>query len=415
MATEAGIRALEAWYIRETTPGVTPTNPDWLRFSDELDSVSFAPNSNNFERRAIGSPDPTGFSLGPEDHELGIMYSMQRWLVDGSGPLDASGDGLLRDANGGYRSTHSVLTRQDFASGGTVAGAGFVTYTYAVGAYQARTRISGNPDSGDPTKVEITYGAKKARSYLINQLAAGGTLTVVSSDAGDTTQDVTIESMDGTVSETLSLNGVTPVVGAQSFDPNDGAAGNGIGFIRLSAECQGDVTITATTGAETISILEGVVTNGGIEGDLGLPEIGTGSYETALALPFQTVLAASLTRGGGALATNVMGISFEVLNNIEANAVISTRGKTQSPGDRNINFNGTVFSDRASHDDIVEHLKANAADMVWTFTGGATARTVTLGDAVLQTPGERAYEKGQATMRRDNGFVAQSIAISTGL
>tara|TARA_R110002096_G_scaffold75522_4_gene178416 strand:+ start:126 stop:1088 length:963 start_codon:yes stop_codon:yes gene_type:complete len=320
---------------------------------------------------------------------------------------------MLRDTDGGYLSTHSVLTRQDFATGGNDAG-GYVIYTYGKGCVISSAKVGGDPGSGDPSKVDISYTPSKARSYRIDQLVATGTLDVVSDSALDTTQSVTIESLDGTVSETLgTLTGVTPVVGAQAFDPNDGAAGNGIGFIRLDAECQGDVTISH--GGSTICVIEGAVTNGGIEGDLGLPEIGTGSYETALALPFQTILSASSLRGGSALAENVMGLSFEVNNSIDATAVIGSRAKVLNPGNRSITFNASVFGPTSSHNDIVAHLKAETGDIVWTFTGGATARTVTIPGSVLQTPGARNYEKGAATMKRDNAFVGTGITITTGL
>ena len=162
-------------------------------------------------------------------------------------------------------------------------------------------------------------------------------------------------------------------------------------------------------------MIEGAVTNGGIEGDLGLPEIGTGSYETALALPFQTILSASSLRGGSALAENVMGLSFEVNNSIDATAVIGSRAKVLNPGNRSITFNASVFGPTSSHNDIVAHLKAETGDIVWTFTGGATARTVTIPGSVLQTPGARNYEKGAATMKRDNAFVGTGITITTGL
>ena len=78
-------------------------------------------------------------------------------------------------------------------------------------------------------------------------------------------------------------------------------------------------------------------------------------------------------------------------------------------------FNATVFSDQASHDDIIAHLQATEGDMLWTFTGGATARTVTLGAAALTSPGDRQYTKGEATMRRDNVFTAKTIVITDGL
>ena len=74
-----------------------------------------------------------------------------------------------------------------------------------------------------------------------------------------------------------------------------------------------------------------------------------------------------------------------------------------------------MFGDTASHDDIVEHLQATELDIVWTFFGGATDRTVTLSGAALTAPGARSYQKGEATMQRDNEFTAQGIAISDGL
>ncbi len=408
MANEAGIRALRANFVRETTPDETPTDPAWLRFSDELDSASYAPDGNIFPREAIGSPDVTGFEVGPEDHAMSIVYSMQRWLVAAASvPLDASADGMLRDADGGYLSTHSVLTRQPFAQGGSDAN-GFRIYSYGTGGYQGRAMVAGSPDSGDPAKVTIDYIFNKARSYLINQPVAATGMTVVSTDAGDTTQSVTIENEGAGITETLVLNGTTPVVGlVLTFADVDA--------VRLSAETEGDITVSFTTGGNTVVVIEGKTSNNGIEGDLGLPLLGIGSFETALGLPFQTVLSAAITRGASPLATNVMGMSFEVNNELETDARVGTRIKVISPGSRVITFNGTVFSDQASHDDILQNLQATESDIVWTFTGGVSARTVTLGGAALITPGERTYERGEATMRRDNIFQGQTIAITDGL
>lgn len=409
MPNEAGIRGLRANFIRETVPGVTDADPDWLLFSDELDSATYKPEGNIFERRAIGSPDVKGFELGPEDHEMSIMYSMQRWLVAADpqpAPLDASADGMLRDADGGYLKTHSVLKRQNFLTGGTDAN-GFRIYTYGKGGFLSVVNVAGSPDSGDPTKVNLTYAFERVRSYLINQMTASTTVTIVSDDAADTTQTVTIEDELAVNSETLTLNGTTPVVGAQAFSNVDAIA--------LSAETEGNITITFTSGANVCAVIEGKVSNNNIEGDLGLPLLASGSFESALGFPFQTVLNASVLRGGAQVATNVMGISFEVTNNLEQNAIIATRKKNITPGNRDLKFSATVFSDQASHDDIISHLQATEADMVWTFFGGATDRIVTLGAAALTSPGDRSYQKGEATMRRDNEFTAKTIVIADGL
>lgn len=408
MPNEAGILGLRANFVRETTDGVTPTDPDWLVFSDEIDSKSFAPEGNIFERRAIGSPDVKGFELGPEDHVMSLAYSLQRWLAAaGPVPLDASADGMLRDAQGAYLSRHSVLTRQEFLTGGTDS-SGYRIYSYGAGGVISRALITGAPDSGDPTKAELAYNFERARSHLINQMTVATGLTIVSSSALDTTQSVTMEDDGAALVETLALNGTTPV-------PTISTAFSSLDAARLSAETEGDITITFTTGGNVCMVIEGKVSNNGIEGDLGLPLLGTGSFEAALALAFQTVLSAAVTRGGSALAENVMGISFEVQNNLEMNGIVGTRKKDISPGNRDMMFNATVFGTQASHDDIEAHLKATEADMVWTFTGGVSARTVTLGAAALITPGDRSYQKGEATMRRGNVFKAKTIAITTGL
>lgn len=406
--SESGIRALRLNFIRETVVGTTPANPDWLRFADEVDDFAFQPESNIFERMAIGSPDVQGFNLGPEDHQMTVIYPLQRWLVGaGPVPLDAAGDGLLRDASNAYRSTHSILSRQTFEAGGTDSN-GFRIYSYGIAGYITRALIRGAPNSGDPVKVELTYLCRKARSYLLNQPAASGTLEILSSDAADTTQSVTIENEGAGTSETIGpLTGVTPVVGVTAFADVDA--------IRLSAATQGDITVRRSGGGAVIGVIEGQTTNGGIEGDLGMPLLGTGSYEAALGASFQTVLAHSFTRAAAAIATNVMPVSIEVSNNIEANAVVGTRLKALDPAARGLRFNATVFSDQASHDDILEHLKASEGDMVWTFSGGTTARTVTIQNAALTAVGQRKYTKGEATMRRDNVFTGRGIAISTGL
>lgn len=410
MPNEAGIRALRANFIRETVPGITDADPDWLRFSDELDSATYAPQGNIFERRAIGSPDVTGFELGPEAHEMAIVYSMQRWLVGADpqpAPLDPAGDGLLRDVNGGYLSTHSVLTRQEFATGGT-DGKGFRIYSYGTGGFLATVGISGAPDSGDPSKIELSYRFERARSHLINQPAVTGGVTIVSDDAADTAQSVTIENEGASVSEVIALNGTTPVVGLTLTFAD-------IDAIALDAETQGDIKITFTTGGLVCMVIEGKVSNNDIEGDLGLPLLGSGSFEPALALVFQTVLNQSVTRGGSPVATNVMGISFEVTNNLQQDAVVGSRRMVISPGNRDMKFSASVFSDQASHDDILQHLQATELDMVWTFFGGATDRQVTMAGAALTSLGERSYQKGEATMSRDNEFTAQTIAITDGL
>ena len=405
MAFEAGIGALRANFVRETTVGTTPTNPAWLRFSDELDSAGgWSPNTNIAARTAIGSPDVQGFSIGAEDHELSVAYRLQRWLTTATEqPSDAIADGLLRDSNGYLPNTHSVLLRQ-VLTGESAAGSGKDkhVYTYGTGGKFSSASLSGDPSDSEPVLVEGTYVFEKVRSYTVSQPASATTMKVVSSSTSDTGgPTVTIERDGVATSETLTLNGTTVVTGSTSFAD--------IGSVRLSAACVGDVTVTFTTGGATCTVILGSTSNGGIEGDLGLPLLGSGSYESALSSAFFHILGDTITKGGSAIDTNVMTLAMNVENNIQADAVTRQKSKVLNEGMRTLTATATVFSASGSHDAAVDHLKATAGDIVWTFGSG---QTVTMSGAVLTGPGARVYTKGSATMQRDNTLTATDLTIA---
>ena len=403
MPFEAGIGAVRSNFIRETVPGVTDADPDWLLYGDEMDMIgNWVPNTNLAARTAIGSPDVVGFSIGAEDHELSVAYKLQRWLTTAvEVPSDAIADGLLRDANGYLHNTHSHLSRQVLTNEGAQAGGDLRVYTYGTGGKFNTAKLSGDPGSSEPVLVEGTYKFEKVRSYAVSQPSGTTGFTIVSSDAGDTTQSVTAEDDGAALSETLALNGVTPV-------PSISVAFDSFDSFSLDLECVGDVTITFTAGAELITTIIGSESQQDIEGDLGLPELGSGSFEGALGTPLEHILGDTITKGGSPIDVNVMTMAIEVNNNIQSDAVTRAKLKVQNEGERNATANVTVFSASGSHQATVDHLKATASDIVWTMAGG----TITLPDAVLTAPGPRSYEKGNATMQRDNVFTGQGLDIS---
>ena len=402
MPNEAGIGDIRATFIRETTPGSTPTDPTWLLYSDELESVGeWSPNANLAVRRKVGSPDAVGFSIGAEDHEMAIAYKLQRWLTQATAvPLDALADGLLRNASGYIINRHSVLIRQKLIAPAGTQVAGSRIYTYGTGGIFASASLSGDPSTSEPVIAAGTYRFEKMRSLRIDQMLASGTLTVVSSDAADTTQSVVLEADGGSPTETLALNGTTPVVGVTSFTTLDS--------IRLSAACVGDVTVTFTSGGEVCCVVLGSASHQGIAGDLGIPSLGSGSFPSALGTAFEHILGDTIQKGGASIETNVMALAINVANNIQADPVTHQKSKVLSEGDREVTVNATLFSETGSHDRVVDHLKATAGDITWAMTGG----TITCSGSVLTGPGGRKYEKGAATMRRDNVFTSQGLTIS---
>ncbi len=403
MPLEAGIGALRVNFVRETVEGTTQVNPAWLGFSDELSQVgNWVPNANLAARTKVGSPDVVGFSIGAEDHELSIAYMLQRWLTTATQvPSDAIADGLLRDTNGYVPNTHSFLARQVLSAEGAQVGGDLRIYTYGQGGKFSTAKLSGDPGNSEPVLVEGTYMFELARSYAISQPLSTSGFTIVSDNAGDTTQSVTVEDDGAALVETLALNGTTPAISIST-------AFGSIDAIRLSAETLGDITITFTAGAELITVILGSVGQQGIAGDLGLPLLGSGSFEAALATAFEHILGDTITKGGSALDVNIMPLALEVTNNIESKAVTRAKGKVHNEGFRNVVVTATVFSARGSHDATIEHLQATAGDIVWTMTGGA----ITVPSAVLTTPGARNYVKGAASMQRDNAFTGQGLTIS---
>ena len=403
MPNEAGIGALRVNFVRETTPGTTPTNPAWLRFSNEINSVGgWAPNTNLTARTAVGSPDVQGFSIGAEDHELTISYSLQRWLTAATEtPLDAIADGLYRDSSGYIKSRHSFLARQDLPAPAGVDAKGVRIYTYGTGGVFQSATLSGDPGSGEPVTVEGSYRFEHMRSYAVNQPNANTALQIVSSDAADTTQTLTIETDGASVSEAISLNGTTPVTSsASTFGTIDS--------FRLSAETEGDIDVFFVTGGSPVFRIIGKNNQQEIGGDLGMALLGSGSFESALSGAFEHILGDTITKGGSAIDTNVMALSVAVANNIEATPVTRQKAKVLSEGMRAITADATVFGESSSHSSMVDHLKATSGDIVWTMAGG----TVTLNSAVLTSPGARQYAKGNATMQRGNTFTATDLTIT---
>lgn len=395
-AVEAGIKDARIHFVRETVTGVIQADPAWLRYSDTVRRSAESPNANVYMQKGVGAFDVQDFLIGPEDHGLEVAYELQNWLTATN---DAAADGLLRAADGTFLNTHGYQSRQDLLSGGILA-SGRRIYTIGEGGRIGRVTLSGDPNTGEPLVVTLTYVYEKLRSYVLDQPASTGVVTVVSNNAGDTTQSVTIEDEDAGTSETIALNGTTPVPGATSFADLDSMS--------LDIECIGDVTITHT--AQVVGTILGKTSNGGYEGDFGIPPLGSGSFEPALASAYEQIVGSTIQRGGTDLEENATISTFEIQveNNLEISPRIDSRKRRIIEGSRDVTAQVSIFSEKGSHDSFTEHITVNEADLVWTLLQGS----VTLTGSALTTLGGRTYEAGQAIMRRDNTFTGKSITIA---
>lgn len=396
-AVEAGIKDARIHFVRETTTGQIQANPAWLRYSDTVRRAAESPNANVYNQMGVGNFDVQDFLIGPEDHTLEIEYELQNWLTVGGG--DAASDGLNRAADGAFLNTHGYMSRQELLSGGVLS-SGRRIYTIGKGGRIGRVTLSGDPNTGEPLVVTLSYTFEKLRSYVIDQPAASGVCTIRSTNAGDTTQTVTIEDEGAGTSEGIALNGTTPVVGLTSFADIDS--------ISLDAETIGDIIVEHT--AVDICTILGQTSNGGYEGDLGVPPLGSGSVEAALASAYEQIVGSTIQRGGADLEENATVSTFEIQceNNLDVHPRLDSRKRRIVEGMRALTASASIFSEKGSHDAFVEHITVNEADLVWTLLQGS----ITLTNSALTSLGGRTYEAGQAVMRRDNTFTGQSLTIA---
>ena len=398
MAFESGIRALRLEFVRETTRGTTPADPDWLLYSDAVQSFNVSPTGSINPRGNIGTPDVVNFNAGTESHEFSVTYDLQQWF---SSTADAAYDGMHRIADGSLPASHSMVGRAAAGDSG-VDGAGSRIYYVGTGALINSVTLAGEPESGDPVIVTLDYMCEKLRAYQVDQPTAGGVVSIVSTSASDTTQSVTVETDAASTSEAIGpLTGTTPVVGSSSFASIDSAF--------LDAECVGDVTLSI--GGSDLMTIYGSASYGDREGDLGIPSLGSGSHGSAIAGAYENILGDTIERPAATqlgIDAEISSVSMSVENNIEGNSTIRSIGKALSEGPRTINLNATLFGPTASYDAMVDHLRAVEANIVWTLTGG----TLTLVGAAMTSIGQITRDTGLAVMTVDNTFQGKSLTIS---
>lgn len=401
MAYESGIRGQRLEFVRETTRGVTPTDPTYLLYSDAVQSVSFSPTAAISARGSVGSPDVANFNAGTESHEFTISYDLQRFFVDGGGnPVDAAGDGMERLADGSLPASHTVIARDAAGDLGADSG-GSRIYTVATGALVNSVELAGDPESGEPIVVTLNYMCEKMRLYQIDQPSAGTTLEVVSSSTADTTQTVTIEDDGAVTSEAFALTGTTPATGSSSFASIDS--------ISIDAETVGDITIS--DGTTTLAVIYGSASYNDREGDLGIPPLGSGSHGSAISAAYESILGDTIERPSGTSLLDpacISSVSMTVDNGIEASSCVFTIGKKLNEGMRTIELNATLFSPTGSYDSAVEHLQAVENNIVWTLTGG----TVQLNSAAMTSMGSITRDTGMALMTVDNTFQGKSLTLT---
>lgn len=414
MTNEGAIRSQRVEFVRESEKGVAPTDPSYELFSDNVTSLDWSPSPGIEERRGIGSPDVATFHNGPEEHELTVEYDLQRWVTDGSGnPNDASGDGVLRDANNDLPNTHTVLIREDNlgipasetvdAWGDTGYSSGAATskdtalFLVGLGGRVSSVTFSGDPGSDQPVTVEVTYTFEKIREYQVDQ--PDGTLTV--HNDGTTSVDVTLENEDASTSETVTVAAGSSATTTASF--------SGLEAVSLSSEVDGPITVVDDGTSEVVAIVRGSDHYGHGEGDEGIPALGGGSHASAVGTDYETILDDTIERPSGTgVAYEINSVEFTVENELDTREQIGTPRMAISAGNRSVQVSTTLVGPTESVQQADEALGEVGANIVWTLSGGSLQAD----SARLTDFSGVSKSEGEAAMSLDNTFTGETVTVN---
>lgn len=395
MPLEGASRAHRLEFVRETTLGLPNVDPTWLLFSDVFRRFNASPGHSIGILRGVGDADPHEFNAGKEEPTQQHQYYLQQAL--GS---DAANDGLTRNADNALPNSHHIVERELHTTGGADADAGRRLYQVTEGAKIGRASVRG-ASTDEPAKILVTldYRPEKTREYRVDQPDATDTITIVSSDAADTTQTLTAEDDGAAVTEGISLNGVTPVIGIVMFPTLDA--------LRLDLETKGDITITRTTGGAILAVIRGRDFYDGTVGDLGIPLLGSGAHASAFGTAFEHFFGDTVQYGGVDVGENISVSELIVENNLVVQP-LNTRRVRVAEGDRDVDLVVQVFGSSESFVTMDRNLGAVQANLAWQLD----STLVTLLNAALVQPGERNLEQGQALMELSNRFRGTGLTLA---
>lgn len=407
---ESGLKGFRAEFVAETTTGVAPANPTWLAFSDGLISISVATDASITPLRFLGDADVQDFIYGSEDASMVVTYAFHDRVLT----ADLLEDAITRDADNNLSSSYTVVVRESRTLSVGADSAGSRVYTVGLGGFVTGYTLGGELDPPTPLQAAATITFEKIRSYKIDQPSAASDLYAKSSNASDTTQNVTVENDGAGVSQSVQLNGTTAVsLGASTYTTIDS--------ISLDAECIGDVVVGINDAAHP-SVTEGVVLctirgsayYDNSEGDLGVPPLGSGSHASAIGGSYATLSGSTIQWNSAALADVVVSSVELSVGNMVGGQLLSTAGTRRKKilvGGTEYALSAQVVGEFASHENIDDQLGGTAANATFQVGAAGANKTITLSGAVKSESGGRQYDQSGA-MVLNTTLMGKSAAIS---
>jgi len=401
---QAGVRPTRTEWVVESTEGTTPDDPEWLLFSDNMTNLwSWEPDANTQRQDAVGEITAQGFFNGTETHEAEFEYDLQQWYIDGSSNRqDAGYDFLEPDSDNSLRATHSVVSREEHASGGT-AGGGRRIYTVGKGGHPDTLTTPFENEDGSPISQTAAYQFEKIRQYSVSQPSSSTTVWVQSTSSNDTSQSVEIENEGAGTTESVSLNGTTAVESVSSFGDID--------VVELSAETEGDVEVydaDPSGSANLLVTIKGQNAYPAGEGDLGIPALGSGSHASALGSSYIRFLGDSLSIPNIDGELEIISGEMTVETGLEDNPKTGTASRNIHAAQWTYTITATLAGEKVSVEQTTNYLTENTGTITWTADEGS----IDFESAFIQSPGEVSKEAGNGKAQFDNEFEAETISVS---
>jgi len=395
-------------YVEETTFGEPVTDPGWSVLTDYLKEFNFSPSPNKEATSVVGESDMKSMFRGAEEPELSANYYKQQGFVDSNGDPQYPAGYLVAQGNPCNIPSYTVVYRRESDCGGNFD-AGFREYIVAFGVKNTEVTDPGDPSDAEPIIEEATLPAKKVRSYVIHQPDSGTTLDV--ENTGTTSVDVTLEDEGAATSETLTVAGGSTQTSLETYTDVD--------VIYAESEHDGDILVTDGSGGDVLDAntqLAGSDTDG-VESDLGIPPLGSGSHGTAIGTDpsdyrFQGV--DTINWQGASLSDRVHALDFTVSVETSREPITGSRGTSIDTGMRTAELDVDTAGPFETATRIAQMYHNEEGDFVYSYPDNdVTINNAELSEApdFTRTAGDTNYIPS-TTWQGKAGDDAESITVT---
>lgn len=398
-AYESGVQPYRLEFIRETTEGETPSDPDYEAYSDAVRSFEPTIDPQTEGQEVVGNPNYNDHFTGTRADSLTLSYDLQRWFVDSGNANDAAYDALVRDSNNRVPNTHSVVRRMEQFDVTNTVDSGATTkdtrqYIVGLGGTPNAT-ITGDSTDPQPVLIELEYTFERVDTYKIDQPDADTTIDV--ENTGTDSVDVTIEDEGATTSETVTVAGGATQTTVDTYGDLDA--------VYLDAPADSDVIVSESSG-EDLMVIKGSDAFDDGEGQLGVPALGSGSHAGEVGTSYELFHDDQIQYDSSTLAEEVNTNEISVENGIDSLERVGTSRPANASSLQEPTADGTIFGEAEYFDKTIDMVTAQKGDLDWTFDSG----TLRLDNAIVTETGGT-EESSQAIKEVDVTFGCEGVTI----